>query len=71
MLPGRLVYCELGLATSICCGDQHAFAACQNIDYGKALHGKGFINGVKQRPDVHLLRVTHDNRNHLLAEIFG
>ena len=34
-----------------------------------ALHGKGFIKGVKQRPDVHLLRVTHDNRDHLLAEI--
>jgi len=36
-----------------------------------ALHGNGFIKGVKQRPDVHLLRVTHDNRDHLLAEIFG
>jgi nucleoside-triphosphatase len=34
------------------------------------LHGKGFIKEVKQRPDVHLLRVTHDNRDHLLAEIF-
>jgi nucleoside-triphosphatase len=34
-----------------------------------ALHGKGFIKGVKQRTDVHLLAVTYDNRDHLLAEI--
>ena len=34
-----------------------------------ALHGKGFIQGVKERADVHLFKVTHDNRDHLLAEI--
>lgn len=34
-----------------------------------ALQGKGLIQELKQRADVHLLTVTHDNRGHLLAEI--
>jgi nucleoside-triphosphatase len=34
-----------------------------------ALQGKGFIQRIKQRPDIHLVTLTHDNRNRLLAEI--
>ena len=36
-----------------------------------ALKGEGFIQELKHRPDVHLLTVTRDNRDHLLAEIIG
>jgi nucleoside-triphosphatase len=36
-----------------------------------ALKGKGFVQEIKQRPDVHLLTVTHENRDHLLSEIIG
>ncbi len=36
-----------------------------------ALKGEGFIQEIKQRPDVHLLTVTRDNRDSLLSEIIG
>lgn len=34
-----------------------------------ALQGKGFIQEIKQRPDVHLLKVTRNNREHLVAAV--
>ena len=34
-----------------------------------ALHGKGYIQSIKQRPDVRLFEVTRDNRNDLFYEI--
>ena len=34
-----------------------------------ALHGKGIIEEIKQRPDIHLLEVTPYNRDHLMADI--
>lgn len=36
-----------------------------------ALHGDGFIREVKQRPDVHLLEVTPNNRERLVAELLA
>ena len=36
-----------------------------------ALQGKGFIQEIKQRPDVCLIEVTHNNRDRLLAAIIG
>jgi nucleoside-triphosphatase len=36
-----------------------------------ALKGERFIQKIRQRPDVNLLTVTHDNRDHLLSEIIG
>ena len=36
-----------------------------------ALKGEGFIQEIKQRPDVHLLTVTRSNRDHILSEIIG
>lgn len=34
-----------------------------------ALQGKGLIQEIKQRPDIHLLEVTRDNRDHLVATV--
>ncbi len=34
-----------------------------------ALYGKGLLQEIKDRPDTHLITVTRDNRDHLLAEI--
>ena len=34
-----------------------------------ALHGKGLIQAIKQRPDIHLLEVTRNNRDRLMAAI--
>jgi nucleoside-triphosphatase len=34
-----------------------------------ALKGNEFIQKIKQRLDIHLLEVTHDNRDHLLESI--
>jgi nucleoside-triphosphatase len=36
-----------------------------------ALHGGGLIQEIKARPDVHLLEVDRNNRDHLVAEIVG
>jgi nucleoside-triphosphatase THEP1 len=36
-----------------------------------ALKGERFIQEIKQRPDVHLLTITHDNRDHLFYQIIG
>lgn len=36
-----------------------------------ALHGKGFIQAIKQRPDVHLIEVTRDNRDALVSRILS
>lgn len=36
-----------------------------------ALKGERFIQEIKQRPDVHLFSITHDNRDHLLSQIIG
>jgi nucleoside-triphosphatase len=35
------------------------------------LKGEGFVQEIKQRPDVHLLTATRDNRDRLLSEIIG
>jgi nucleoside-triphosphatase len=34
-----------------------------------ALHGDRFIEGLKTRPDISLLRVTQDNRDELLGQV--
>jgi nucleoside-triphosphatase len=36
-----------------------------------ALQGRGLIQEIKQRPDVHLLEVTRNNRDRLAAEILA
>jgi nucleoside-triphosphatase THEP1 len=36
-----------------------------------SLKGNEFIREIKQRLDIHLLEVTHDNRNHLPEEIIS
>ncbi len=36
-----------------------------------ALHGKGFIQAIKRRPDVHLFEVTRDNRIDLFYRILA
>jgi len=34
-----------------------------------ALHRRGFIQKIKQRPDIHLLEVTRNNRKQLVAAV--
>lgn len=36
-----------------------------------ALYGGGLVQGIKQRPDVHLLEITRNNRDQLVADILG
>lgn len=50
------------LVRSVLDGDRRLLATI-------ALRGKGLIQAVRQRPDVHLIEVTRDNRDHLIHRI--
>ena len=48
---------------------QDLFESDKRLLVTVALYGKGFIQTIKQRPDVHLFEVTRDNRDDLVSTI--